>query len=175
MTRRRANQRTDSYGGSVENRCRFVLEIVETIIEVYGSPDFVCVKICPADFFNDSAVSFEEMKETYTYLIKELVKRRVGIINISRRGTDIGEESGNVTGITTRPADFPLPPNYDPVLDFGPLVKYPGSPSLLMANHEYTPEEADHLVKEGKLDLITFARPFIYNPVSCILNCRSAS
>ena len=115
------------------------------------------------------------MKETYTYLIKELVRRRIGIINISRRGTHIGEESGNLTEITTRPADYPLPPNYDPVLDFGPLIKYPGSPSLLMGNHEYTPKEADRLIKENKLDLVTFARPFIYNTVSLIFIQENAS
>lgn len=35
-----------------------------------------------------------------------------------------------------------------------------------MGGHEYTVEEADGLIHEGKLDLVSFARPFIYNPVS---------
>lgn len=139
---------------------------MDAISEVFGGPEFICVKLNPTDFVNDSVVTFEEMKETYTHLISELVSRKVGIINLSRRGADPNAGTGDFFGRFGRPSDYPLPPNYDPVLDFGPLVKYPGSHSLLMANHDYTVEEADFLVKDGKLDMITFGRPFIYNPVS---------
>lgn len=163
---RRANKRSDKYGGSVENRCRFILEIVDVMSEVFGGSEFVCVKLCPTDDVNDAIVEFTEMKETYTYLIKQLVARQVGIINLSRRGVDHNMGSGDFFGRIPRTEGYPLPAAYDPVLDFGPLVKYPGSPSMLMANHDYTTEEADRLVKEKKLDLITFGRPFIYNPVS---------
>ncbi|KAH8705670.1 hypothetical protein BGW36DRAFT_286281 [Talaromyces proteolyticus] len=128
----RANKRTDRYGGTVENRCRFILETIDAIAKVFDGPDAICVKICPTDYLNDSVVDFGEMKETYTYLINEMVKLR----------------------------------GYDPVLDFGKLVKFPGSPSKLMANNDYTVGEADRLIKEGKLDMIAIARPFIYNPVS---------
>lgn len=161
---RRANKRTDYYGGSVENRCRFLLEIVDAAIEVFGGSEFICVKLNPTDFFNDSVVDFEEMKETYTYLIKKLVSRKVGIINISRRGADLPWNTGDFYSLFLRPDGYPVPKGYDPVLDFGPLVKFPGSPSMLMANHDYTVEEANRLIKEDKLDLITFGRPFIYNP-----------
>lgn len=134
--------------------------------EVFGGPELICVKLCPTDDVNDAIVTFAEMKETYTYLIKELVVRNVGIINLSRRGIDHNAGTGAFFGRVPRPEGYPLPDGYDPVLDFGPLVKYPGSRSMLMANHDYTVEEADGLVREGKLDLITFGRPFIYNPVS---------
>ncbi len=139
--------------------------------EVFGGPEFVCIKLNPTDFLNDSAVTFEEMKETYTYLIKELVSRRIGIINLSRRGIDHNAGTGDFFGRVARTEGYDLPPGYDPVLDFGPLVKFPGSPSMLMANHDYTVEEADYLVREGVLDLITFGRPFIYNPVSILCCC----
>ncbi|KXH68675.1 hypothetical protein CSAL01_08563 [Colletotrichum salicis] len=159
----RANIRTDSYGGSVENRCRFILEVSDALAELFGS-EFVCIKICPTDQTNDSVVTYEEMKDVYIYLIEELVKRRVGIINLSRRGANHNTGTGDFFGNTTRPGDFPLPLDYDPVMDFGPLVKFPNSPSKLMANYDYTVDEADRLVSDGKLDLITFSRPFIYNP-----------
>ncbi|CAG9993184.1 unnamed protein product [Clonostachys byssicola] len=159
-----ANTRTDNYGGSVENRCRFLLEVVDAIGDVWGGYELICVKINPTDVLHDTVMTFADLKETYDYLIKELVARKVGIINISRRGTDLTVGDGSFTKNFPRPEGYPLPLGYDPVLDFGPLVKYPGSPSLLMANHEYTVEEADRLVKEGKLDLVTFARPFIWNP-----------
>ncbi|KAF6829018.1 hypothetical protein CMUS01_08347 [Colletotrichum musicola] len=159
----RANLRKDDYGGSVENRCRFTLEVVDAIADVFEGPEFVCVKVCPTDFLNDSVVTFEEMKEVYSYLIEKLVERRIGIINISRRGANHDSKDDGYID-PGRPKQFSLLPGYDPVLDFGPLVKYPASPSLLMANQDYTVEEANQLVGESKADLISFARPFICNP-----------
>lgn len=133
---------------------------MDAISQVFGGPEYVCVKLCPTDVYNDCVVSFDEMQETYTYLIKELVLRRVGIINITRRGAN------HPASDLARPEGYPLPAGYDPVLGFGPLVKHAGSPTLLMASQDYTVEEAEKLVRMGKLDLITFARPFICNPVS---------
>lgn len=167
----RANKRTDKYGGSVENRCRFLLEVVDVITEVFSGPEMVCVKINPTDYLNDSIVEFEEMQEVYSYLITALVKRKVGIINLGRRGLDPNAGTEDLFGRSPRPEGYPLPPNWDPVLHFGQLVKSPGSSTLLMTNHDYTVEEADGLVKAGKLDLITFGRPFIYNPVSHLKSC----
>lgn len=37
---------------------------------------------------------------------------------------------------------------------------------MLMVNHEYTVEEARNLIQQEKIDLVTFPRPFIYNPVN---------
>jgi 2,4-dienoyl-CoA reductase-like NADH-dependent reductase (Old Yellow Enzyme family) len=165
---RRANHRTDAYGGLVQNRCRFILELVDTVNEIFGGPGFVCVKLCPTDILNDSVITFEEMQETYTYLIKALVKRKVGIINICRRGSthDIPGYDDLLSKLK-RPDGYPLPPNYDPVLDFGRLVKYPGSRTLLMANHDYGVEDGNRLIEEDQADLLQLGRPFIYNPVSC--------
>lgn len=160
----RANNRTDKYGGTVENRCRFTLEDDASAV-VFGGPEFICVKLCPTDVFNDSMVQFDEMQEVYTYLIHELVKCKVGIINLSRRGADPDAGTGDFYDKNPRPEGYPLPRGYDPVLDFGKLVKFPGSSSLLMANPDYTVEEADALIKAGQLDMISFGRPFIYNPV----------
>ncbi|KAI9042162.1 uncharacterized protein KD926_006081 [Aspergillus affinis] len=158
-----SNLRTDIYGGSVENRCRFVLEVTDAIIEVWG-PRRVGIKICPSDDYNDSAVSFEELSETYNYLIRQLVSRNLGYINLSRRGCAIGRAQDDYFMPSPRPAGKQLPPNYEPLRQFGHLIKYPGSETMLMVNHEYTVAEADNLVCEGKIDLVTFGRPFIYNP-----------
>ncbi|KAI1627834.1 hypothetical protein EDD37DRAFT_606620 [Exophiala viscosa] len=157
----RANKRTDAYGGSVENRCRFNLELADALSEDFGGPEFIGVKICPTDSLNDSMVTFEEMQETYTYLIKKLVERKLGFITICRRGANIGAET---EFSFPRPEGYLLPPMYDPVLDFGGLVKYPGSQTTLMVNQDYDVEEADQLIKEGKIDLLQIGRPYIYNP-----------
>ncbi|KAF2422963.1 FMN-linked oxidoreductase [Tothia fuscella] len=121
-----SNHRTDKYGGSTENRCRFVLEVVDTILEVW----------------DPSALS-----ETYNYLIPQLVSRNFGYVNISRRGSEVNE----------------LPAGFGPLDEFGPLVKFPGSHTALMVNHENTVGEAEVLLQADKIDLIGFGRPFIHN------------
>jgi 2,4-dienoyl-CoA reductase-like NADH-dependent reductase (Old Yellow Enzyme family) len=93
------------------------------------------------------------------------MQRELGYINLSRRGCEIGRDSDDYFKSATRPAGKELPPNYEPLHEFGHLVKYPGSKTMLMVNHEYTVAEAEELMQNGKIDLITFGRPFIYNPV----------
>ncbi|GLA43675.1 hypothetical protein AnigIFM63309_001606 [Aspergillus niger] len=163
LTSGHSNTRSDEYGGSVENRCRFPLEVLDVIIKVWG-PRAVGIKICPTDDYNDTMISYDETKETYTYLVKELMRRDLAFIDLSRRGCDVGRETDDYFRSQKRPQEKELPPKYDPLTDFGPLVKYPGSRTMLMVNHEYTVEEARHLIQKERIDLVTFARPFIYNP-----------
>lgn len=47
-----SNVRTDAYGGSVENRCRFGLEVLKELVDVWG-PGRVAVKLSPAGGYND--------------------------------------------------------------------------------------------------------------------------
>ena len=114
----------------------------------------------------DTMITHEEMTEVYTYLIEKIVARGVGYINISRRGIDLGRNGERYVPTQTRPADRTLKPGYEPLIEFGPLVNRPGSRTSLMANEEYTVNEAEKLVESGQLDLVSFGRPFIYNLVS---------
>lgn len=163
---KRSNIRTDAYGGSAANRCRFLLEVVDAIATVYPV-EHIGVKIAPADNVADMACSYEESSETYTYLIQELVRKEVGFINLSRRGCPMVDQVDDFSDGTVRPEGMELPEGYDPLGEFGSLVKFDGSRTKLMVNYGYTVDEADALVQQGKIDLITFGRPFIYNPV-CI-------
>ena len=129
------------------------------------------IKICPSDDYNDTTVSYEELTEIYTYYIEQLMHRDLAFINLSRRGCDVGRDTDDYFKSQPRPQGKELPSGYEPLSQFGSLVKYPGSRTMLMVNHEYTVEEANRLIKEEKIDLVTFARPFIYNPVgymSCV-------
>ena len=154
----------DEYGGSVENRCRFPLEVLDAIIEVWGSRA-VGIKICPTDDYNDSAVSYDELTDTYTYYIKELIRRDLAFVNLSRRGCDLARETDDYFRSQPRAHGKELPPGYEPLAQFGPLIKYPGSRTLLMVNHEYTVEEASEMITQKRIDIVQFGRPFIYNPV----------
>lgn len=113
----------------------------------------------------DTMITHVEMTEVYTYLIGKIVARGMGYVNISRRGVDLGRNGERYVPLPTRPADRLLKPGYEPLLEFGPLVKFPGSQTALMANEEYTVGEAEKLIEGGQLDLTSFGRPFIYNPV----------
>ncbi|KAF1922972.1 FMN-linked oxidoreductase [Didymella exigua CBS 183.55] len=139
----RSNARRDGYGGSAWNRCRFLLQVVDAIATVYP-----------------------ELSETYTVLVQALVHRGVGFVNLSRRGCETGSANDDFSDCAVRPPGMELPAGYEPLDAFGPLVKCEGSRTKLMVNYGYTVEEAEALAREGRIDLITFGRPFICNPVS---------
>ena len=74
-----SNKRTDNYGESVENRCRFVLELVDIALEHF-QPWQLGIKISPCSRYNDQYD--DNPAETYTHLIKELNKRKFGFVEV---------------------------------------------------------------------------------------------
>lgn len=67
--RSESNKRTDFYGGSAENRCRFALELIDIILE-YFKPSQVGIKISPVSRLNDMFDA--DPIETYSYLCDRL-------------------------------------------------------------------------------------------------------
>jgi N-ethylmaleimide reductase len=65
-----SNQRTDSYGGSIENRARFVFEVVDATIATVGK-DKVGIRVSPFGVFNDMPL-YPEMESDYGYLAEKL-------------------------------------------------------------------------------------------------------
>ena len=65
-----SNQRTDAYGGSIENRARFVLEAVQASIAAIGK-DKVGIRLSPYGVFNDMPL-YPEMEADYAYLAQKL-------------------------------------------------------------------------------------------------------
>lgn len=78
-----ANKRTDEYGGSIENRCRFVLESVEALIKSFGSSKRVGIKLSPQGGYNDVGETEEEEKRLFEYLVVELDKMDIAYIQLS--------------------------------------------------------------------------------------------
>jgi N-ethylmaleimide reductase len=68
-----SNTRDDRYGGSIENRARFVLEVVDAIIAAIGK-DKVGIRLSPFGVFNDMPL-YPEMEADYTYIVKQLNER----------------------------------------------------------------------------------------------------
>lgn len=77
------NQRKDKYGGSVENRARFVLDTLKEMIAEAGA-DRVGIKISPEMNFND--ISDVNPQETYTYLVEQLALLKLAYLHVALFG-----------------------------------------------------------------------------------------
>jgi 2,4-dienoyl-CoA reductase-like NADH-dependent reductase (Old Yellow Enzyme family) len=140
-----SNIRTDEYGGSVENRSRFILETVDALQKVYDKKQ-IGVKLCPSGGYNDFGEENEEkITEVYSYLIKQLDSRDIGYIQFLRYQSITDPQSRGV--------------NID-IQKFRSLIKN----TLLFANGEFSAEEGDAYIEEEKADAITYGRLFITNP-----------
>lgn len=135
-----ANQRTDEFGGSVENRARFLLHIVDDAIEVLGA-ERVAVRLSPNGIYND--MGHEDFWETYEYTIRELDKRQIAYLHVM---------DGLAFGFHEKGTPMTLK-------DIRQWFS-----GCLMGNCGYTPETAQVRVADGDADLIAFGRPFITNP-----------
>src|SRR5262249_30334898 len=74
------NKRTDKYGGSIQNRMRFVLEALDAMIAAAGSASKVSIKISPAMQFNDC--EDENPAELYSALVKELSPKGLAFLHV---------------------------------------------------------------------------------------------
>jgi N-ethylmaleimide reductase len=134
------NQRTDKYGGSVENRARLLLDVTRAVIGVWGK-DRVAVRLSPNGTFN--GMSDANSKETFSYAISELNKLGIVYLHL-REGT---------------PADVKHGRQPVPITTFRPLYK-----GALMINDGYTKERAETAVATGQADLVAFGVLFLANP-----------
>jgi len=76
------NKRTDAYGGSVQNRIRFVVEALEAMIAAAGTSSRVGIKISPAMPFNDC--TDDDPVETYTTLVKAISPMGLAYLHVLR-------------------------------------------------------------------------------------------
>lgn len=81
-----SNQRQDQYGGSVENRARFVLEVLAAMVAEVGG-DRVGIKISPEMGFND--ITDANPQETYTYLVDQLRNLNLAYLHVALFGAKV--------------------------------------------------------------------------------------
>ena len=137
-----ANLRTDEYGGSVENRARFILETMQAIINAVGG-ERVGIKLSPLNPY--AGMSFKDPVQTHTYLLEQLNGLDFSFVELRRRSPM-----------------FPLLPHYpkeDELTLFGPLTR-----KTLIANTAYTRETAEAVLQAEQADLVSFGALFLANP-----------
>ncbi|MDJ0582898.1 alkene reductase [Crocosphaera sp.] len=136
----KTNQRTDKYGGSIENRYRFLQEIIEAVATVFPT-NKIGVRLSPNGVFND--MGSPEYRELFIYVAQQLNGYNLAYLHLLD-GLGFGfHELGEPMTLS----------------EFRKVFN-----GLLMGNCGYTKESADETIKSGNADLIAFGRPFISNP-----------
>jgi N-ethylmaleimide reductase len=136
----KTNHRTDRYGGSLENRYRFLDDIIRAILTVWPSAR-VGVHISPNGIFND--MGSPDFRETFLYVARQLNLHKIAYLHVVD-GLAFGfHELGNAMTLA----------EFREVFE-GPII----------GNCGYTRETAEAAIQAKHADLISFGRPFISNP-----------
>ncbi len=137
------NQRTDRYGGSVENRARFLLEALEAVLPIWGS-DRVGVRLSPSTTFNE--MSDSDPETTFGHVAERL----------------------NAYGIAYLHTIEPRIKGNEAIADGMPAVAAAHLRKVfkghILAAGGFEPESAEAIVEKGDADLVAFGRHFIANP-----------
>lgn len=140
-----SNQRTDEYGGSIVNRAKFPLQILDTVLGIWDKSS-VGVRISPYGTFN--SISDSDPISTFSYAIGEISKRDILYIHaIEPRASLAGGADKVVNDVPSSSELF--------------RSKFNG---IWISAGGYTPELALEAVSQNKADLIAFGRYFISNP-----------
>ncbi len=130
------NQRQDNYGGSIENRARLLLEVVDAVTEIC-EPSKIGVRISPDNSFND--IHDSNPQALFNYVAEALSLKQIGYLHVVEGGF-MGEHDVDYDQIRQR---------FD--------GKY-------MANLGYDQEKAEAAIASGHADLVSFGTLFLANP-----------
>ena len=136
------NQRTDQYGGSVENRARFMLEIIDGLVDVWGATR-VGVKLSPSSRFYGQTDA--HAADTWGHLIRELDRRSLGYLHLMEPSpADLETGTVQIEHVTAL---------------FRPMFRGP-----VITNGGYDKPRATAALADGLADLVSFGVPYIANP-----------
>jgi N-ethylmaleimide reductase len=138
-----SNRRTDAYGGSIENRTRFLLEVVAAMVSVWDA-DRVAVRIAPGGTWN--GMSDSNPAELFDYVTGQLNKIGLAYLHIVEPRV-----KGNVVLVDGQP----------PVATERLRNIFDGR---IIAAGGFEPDSAEALIQKGDADLVAFGRHFLANP-----------
>ena len=134
-----SNKRSDIYGGSIENRARFLMEVTKAVVETIGS-DKVGLRLSPVNPFNDMKDS--NPQAVFNYVTEQLNQFNLAYLHVVEGGI----QGGGVA---------------DP-FDFDAMRKLCKSP--YMANLSYDKARGNAAISSGHADAVAYGVPFIANP-----------
>ena len=136
----KTNQRTDNYGGSIENRYQIVSDVLTAVTSVFTA-DRVGVRLSPNGVFND--MGSPDYREQFLYVAEQLDKLGLAYLHV-------------MDGLGFGFHELGTPMTLDEFRDVfsGPII----------GNVGYNKETSEHAIASGSADLIAIGRPFISNP-----------
>ena len=135
-----SNQRTDAYGGSIENRARLMLEVTGTVCSVWGA-NRVGIRLSPLQPFNDIRDSNPEA--TFSYAVEQLNRFGLAYLHVTEMGKDAPGAAG-------------------PAFDLGKLQRI--WKGVYMTNGGYDLARANTTLAQGEADMVAFGVLFLANP-----------
>lgn len=135
-----SNRRSDQYGGSVENRTRFILEVAEAVSNAIGK-DKTGIRVSPYGVFNDMP-HYDEIDATYIHLAEQLNK--IGLLYMHI----VDHSSGGAPEVPVTIKE---------------AIRKVFTNTLILAGG-YTLATAERDITSGLGDLVAFGKPFISNP-----------
>jgi N-ethylmaleimide reductase len=137
-----SNKRTDRYGGSIENRARFMLETIDALVEIWGA-DSVGIKLSPSNRFYGMFDS--DARATFGHVIGELVARGIAYVHLMEpSAADLATGTVQIAQVAKA---------------FRPQIR-----ATLIANGGFDKASAEAALAAGAADLVSFGVLFIANP-----------
>ncbi|KAG6888955.1 hypothetical protein C0992_006948 [Termitomyces sp. T32_za158] len=143
-----ANKRTDQWGGSIQNRARFGLEVLKVMVEVFGKN--VSLKVNPAGGYNDVGMPLQETLDTYRYFLTEADKLGLSYITLVRYMEKYDVMYDDKQRATA----------HDVVESYRSMIKK----AKVFLNAAVSPEEGAELIEAGKIDGIVIGTDWINHP-----------
>lgn len=135
-----SNHRDDRYGGSVENRSRLLMEVVEAVTSVVGA-DRTGLRLSPLQPAN--GMSDSDPKGTFTHVVQALNAYPLAYLHIAGMGVDQPGAAG-------------------PAFDLNDLrALWRGK---MIVNYQYDQDRAESAIREDHADAVAFGVPYIANP-----------
>ncbi|GGA96412.1 alkene reductase [Brucella endophytica] len=142
------NTRTDDYGGSIENRARLLLQVVDAVTKEIGGGR-VGIRLSPVTPAND--ISDPEPQPLFDYVAGKLGAYGLAFVHVIEGAT--GGERDYQQG--DKPFDYAA---------FKAAYRNAGGTGAWIVNNGYTREMAEEAVADDRADLVAFGKPFIANP-----------
>jgi N-ethylmaleimide reductase len=142
-----SNQRTDAYGGAVEQRVRLLLDIVEASSQVW-TPGRIGVRISPFNPYNDMQDS--DPASTFTHVAKQLAHRGLAYLHV-------------IEPLALQPIATSNESRTDAPLRLTPVLRAHFGGAVI-ANGGYTAKSAEVALQLREADAVAFGAPFIANP-----------
>ncbi|GAB9477179.1 Retroelement pol polyprotein [Globisporangium polare] len=134
------NDRTDKYGGSFENRARFLIEIIDALKTVW-SADRIAVRLSPNGIYG--GMGSDDNAEMFTYLMEQLSHHGLAYVAmVDGFGWGYSDKSRVLNSFDAKTA-------------------FKGS---VLASNDYTRDIAEGVIRSGSTDLVGFGRLFMSNP-----------